>query len=134
VASTGIALQHKLAHAAGGTLNLPQAETHAILLPHAIAYNGAAMEEETLGQLAEALSPGTKGTALERVVDGLNGLVRDLGIPRGLKELGMREEDVERGAGGAVEKPYCNPRTVEKEKVREIFRRAWVGEEARVGL
>src|SRR5882724_13063577 len=40
--SVGMALHHKLCHTLGGTWNLPHAETHTIVLPHAIAYNEAA--------------------------------------------------------------------------------------------
>ncbi|MEM1302142.1 MAG: maleylacetate reductase, partial [Pseudomonadota bacterium] len=35
----GMALHHKLCHTLGGALNLPHADTHAIILPHATAYN-----------------------------------------------------------------------------------------------
>src|SRR3546814_5212672 len=39
LASTSMGLHHKLCHTLGGALNLPHAETHTIVLPHAIAYN-----------------------------------------------------------------------------------------------
>jgi len=48
-----------------------------------------------------------------------------------LKELGMKEEDVDKGTEIAVSNPYWNPRPVEKETIRELIRRAWAGEEAR---
>jgi maleylacetate reductase len=35
----GMALHHKLCHTLGGSFDLPHAETHAVVLPHAIAYN-----------------------------------------------------------------------------------------------
>lgn len=124
--SVGMALHHKLCHALGGTLDLPHAETHTIVLPHALAYNAPALPAETLRRLAEAL-PGSDGDP----VRGLNVLLGKLGVKRALRELGMREQDVDRVADVAVEKPYWNPRPVEKEGVREIIRRAWAGEEAR---
>ncbi|MDR6858916.1 alcohol dehydrogenase class IV [Variovorax guangxiensis] len=37
--SVSMALHHKLCHTLGGSFNLPHAETHAIVLPHALAYN-----------------------------------------------------------------------------------------------
>jgi maleylacetate reductase len=39
----GMALHHKLCHTLGGSFDLPHAETHAIILPHAIAYNQLAV-------------------------------------------------------------------------------------------
>jgi len=40
--AVGMALHHKLCHVLGGTWNLPHAETHTVILPHAMAYNYAA--------------------------------------------------------------------------------------------
>ncbi|HVC10230.1 MAG TPA: maleylacetate reductase, partial [Burkholderiales bacterium] len=37
--SAGMALHHKLCHVLGGSFNLPHAETHSIVLPHAARYN-----------------------------------------------------------------------------------------------
>ena len=34
-----MALHHKLCHVLGGSFNLPHAETHSIVLPHAMRYN-----------------------------------------------------------------------------------------------
>ena len=38
----GMALHHKLCHVLGGSFGLPHAETHAVILPHAAAYNAEA--------------------------------------------------------------------------------------------
>ncbi|KAL1643096.1 hypothetical protein SLS58_005065 [Diplodia intermedia] len=125
--SVAMALHHKLCHALGGTLDLPHAATHTVVLPHALAYNASALPPETLSRLADAL-PGSEGDP----VRGLNVLLGRLpGVKRSLSELGMKEEDVDRVADVAVEKPYWNPRPVERDGVREIIRRAWAGEEAR---
>jgi hypothetical protein len=43
--AVGMALHHKLCHTLGGTFNLPHAETHTIVLPHALAYNAPAAPE-----------------------------------------------------------------------------------------
>ena len=51
--NTGIALHHKLCHTLGGTWNLPHAETHSIILPHAVRYNRDA-EPEALARSARA--------------------------------------------------------------------------------
>jgi alcohol dehydrogenase class IV len=123
-----MALHHKLCHTLGGSFNLPHAETHTIVLPHALAYNAPAIPEVML-KLAEVL-PESEGDA----VKGLNVLLGKLGVKRGLKEFGMKEEDVEKAAEIAVSNPCWNPREVESEKIREVIRRAWAGEEARADL
>lgn len=130
VASTGIALHHKLAHAVGGTLNLPHAETHAIILPHSLAYNIVAMPGDMMDRLGESFRQGVEGTA-EGVVRGLNQLIHQLELPSGLQALGMKEADIDRVTDVALDTPYWNPRRVGRTVIREIIRRAWAGEEAR---
>ena len=52
--SVGMALHHKLCHTLGGSFNLPHAETHAVVLPHAAAYNLHAANE-AMRRVARAL-------------------------------------------------------------------------------
>ncbi|KAK5163128.1 uncharacterized protein LTR77_010912 [Saxophila tyrrhenica] len=126
--AVGMSLHHKLCHTLGGSFNLPHAETHTIVLPHAIAYNAPNIPE-TMRKLAEVL-PESDGDAIK----GLNVLLTKLKVKRGLKEFGMKEEDVDKAAEIAVSNPYWNPRDIEKEPLRETIRRCWAGEEARADL
>jgi alcohol dehydrogenase class IV len=126
--SVGMSLHHKLCHTLGGSFGLPHAETHTIVLPHAIAYNAPKIPE-TMRKLAEVL-PGSEGDAIK----GLNVLLTKLKVKRGLKEFGMKEDDVDRAVEIAVGNPYWNPREIEKEPLRETIRRCWAGEEARADL
>ena len=52
-----MALHHKLCHVLGGSFNLPHAETHSIVLPHAMRYNydGA---REAMARVERALGGG----------------------------------------------------------------------------
>ncbi|OCK77471.1 putative maleylacetate reductase [Lepidopterella palustris CBS 459.81] len=126
--SVGMALHHKLCHTLGGSFNLPHADTHTIVLPHAIAYNAPAIPD-VMKKLSEVL-PESDGNAIK----GLNVLLEKLGAKRGLREFGMKEEDVDKAAEIALSNPYWNPRPVEKGPIREVIRRAWAGEEARADL
>lgn len=99
-----MSLHHKLCHVLGGSFNLPHAETHTIVLPHALAYNAAAMPD-AMARLASVL-PGSDGNATK----GLNVLSEKLKMERGLKGFGMREEDVERAAEIAVQNLDANAR------------------------
>lgn len=107
---------------------MPHAETHTIILPHALAYNAPAIPQ-VMKQLAEVL-PGSEGDAIK----GLNILLTKLGVKRGLKDFGFKEEDIDKAADIAVGNPYWNPRDIEKAPIRELIRRAWAGEEARADL
>ncbi|KAF3933052.1 hypothetical protein ABW20_dc0107301 [Dactylellina cionopaga] len=127
--TVGMALHHKLCHTLGGSFNLPHAETHTIVLPHALAYNSTAIPSDMLAKLADAL-PESDGDP----VNGLNILLNKLGVKRALKDYGMKEEDVEKAAEIATSNPYYNPREIKKAEIQELIRRAVVGEEARADI
>lgn len=120
-----MALHHKLCHTLGGSFNLPHAETHTIVLPHALAYNASSIPG-VMAKLAEAF-PDSHGDAIR----GLNVLLEKLQVKRALKDLGMWEEDVDKATEIATSRPYPNPREVRYDELRECIRRAWAGEPAR---
>ncbi|KAH8176136.1 iron-containing alcohol dehydrogenase domain-containing protein [Sarocladium implicatum] len=126
--SVGMSLHHKLCHTLGGSFNLPHAETHTIVLPHALAYN-APKVPEAMAALAAAL-PDSDGDAIK----GLNTLLQKLGVKRDLAAFGMKEENVAQAADIAVSNPYWNPREIEKASIQELIRRAWAGEDAKADL
>lgn len=133
VASTGVALQHKLAHTVAGSCNLPHAETHAILLPHTIAYNLPSLPSAVVESLGVGLV-GRQGVSADEIAAALSNLLRSLEIPSALKDIGMRESDILRSRDMAMENQYWNPRPLEKEKIGVLIQRAWAGEWARADL
>lgn len=126
--SVGMALHHKLCHTLGGSFNLPHAETHTVVLPHAIAYNAPKIPD-VLDKLAGVLS-GSEGDAIR----GINLLLEKLNVERGLRRFGMKEDDVDKAADIAVSNPYWNPRSIERDALRETIRRCWAGEPARADI
>jgi maleylacetate reductase len=120
LAATTMSLHHKLCHALGGTLDLPHAQTHTVVLPHALAYNQAAAPV-AVAALSRALG-GVPDPARE-----LWELAGRLGAPRSLRELGMAEADVPRIAEQAVADPYANPRPVTVDGVTALLEDAWAG-------
>jgi maleylacetate reductase len=121
--SVGMALHHKLCHVLGGSFELPHAETHTVILPHAFAYNAAAAHDAD-ARIARAL--GGKNAALD-----LFELSGKLGAPRSLKSLGMPEDGIEKAADIAVKNPYWNPRPIERNAIRDLIARAWAGDPPR---
>ncbi|MDH4322529.1 MAG: maleylacetate reductase [Betaproteobacteria bacterium] len=117
--NTGIALHHKLCHTLGGTWNLPHAETHSIILPHAVRYNRDAAPE-AMARIARALG-------VEDAAGGLYDLEVRLGLPMKLADLGVPEADLERAARIAMEAPYPNPAPVIYEGVLALLRNAHAG-------
>lgn len=118
--SVGMALHHKLCHTLGGSFNLPHAETHSIVLPHAMAYNAnaAPAAERAVAEALGAVS----------AADGLFDLVQSIGLPTALRDLGMKEEDIGRAVEIALSKPYWNPRPIEAEPITALITKAWRGD------
>jgi alcohol dehydrogenase class IV len=118
--SAGMALHHKLCHTLGGAFDLPHAETHAVILPYATAYNAAAVPD-AMSRLNRAL--GVSGNAAGALFD----LARRLHAPVSLQALGLPENALARAADLAVESMYWNPRPVERDAAFELLTQAWRG-------
>jgi maleylacetate reductase len=118
--AVGMALHHKLCHTLGGSFNLPHAETHTVILPHALAYNAPAAPD-AMTRIATAL--GVPDAAL-----GLHDLARKLAAPASLREIGMPESGIDQAADLALKNPYWNPRPIERDAIRELIARAWRGD------
>ncbi|MGF6976553.1 alcohol dehydrogenase class IV [Paraburkholderia sp. JPY465] len=117
--NVGMALHHKLCHTLGGTFNLPHAATHAIVLPLALAYNST-VADDAMERIARALN-------VKSAPDGLFELNGELGVPRGLREIGMSESDLDYACEVALSNPYWNPRPIEEKPLRALLQRAWEG-------
>ena len=118
--ATTMSLHHKICHGLGGTLDLPHAPTHTVVLPHVLAYN----QDHAPGArdaLSRALS--TPGDPATRLWD----LLGEWGAPTSLRELGMRREDIARIVSLTLANPYANPRPVSAEALTGLLTRAWSG-------
>ncbi|MDR3395257.1 MAG: maleylacetate reductase [Parasulfuritortus sp.] len=115
----GMALHHKLCHTLGGSFNLPHAETHAIVLPHALAYNAKAAPL-AMQRIARALQA---DSAPQAVFD----LARDNGAPGALKDIGMKAADLDKACDLALQNQYPNPRPLERAAIRQLLQDAFDG-------
>lgn len=119
LANGGMALHHKLCHTVGGSFNLPHAQTHTVILPHALAYNADAAPE-ALARMARAI-----GT--ENVPQAIYELARQHGLPTSLQALGMQESELDRAADIASANPYWNPREITRCGLRILLQDAFEG-------
>jgi len=117
--SVGMALHHKLCHTLGGTFDLPHAQTHTAVLPHAVAYNAPAAPA-AMQRVARALGVADAAT-------GLYDLAAGLGARMALRDLGMPEAGIDQATDFALQNQYFNPRPLEKEALRALVRDAWAG-------
>ena len=119
LASVDMALHHKLCHTLGGSFNLPHAETHTIVLPHALAYNAPAAPE-AVARVGRALG---SASGPQAVYD----LARDNGAPVALRDIGMKEADLDRACDIAMRNQYPNPRPLERSALRQLLQDAFEG-------
>ncbi len=117
--SVSMALHHKLCHVLGGTFNLPHAETHAVILPHATAFN-APSAPLAMAHIQLALNTNS-------APQGLFELARGLGAPTSLQSLGMLETDLDNAADIASSNPYPNPQPLTRKGIRDLLDDAFHG-------
>ena len=129
--NAGLGLVHAMSHPLGGHCNLPHGLCNALLLPVVCRFNTTL---ETLGRfsdIAVALGVGRSWRAerdnAEAGLRALFGLNRSLGLPKGLRELGVRKEDfpllAERTMEEAIGRP--NPRKYDKRDVLRLYEEAY---------
>jgi maleylacetate reductase len=117
--TAGIALHHKICHTLGGSFDLPHGQTHTVILPHSTGYN-AVVAPETSARIARALGA-------EDGPGGLFDLAGRIGAVRALRDLGLKEADLDRAADLVVAAPYPNPRPVTRAGVRALLDDAFHG-------
>lgn len=105
----------------GGTFGMPHSETHAVVLPHVVAFNAPAAPRAE-ERIAAAL--GTRSA-----VDGLLALRDRLGAPTSLSPFGFREADIPRAVELILPAvPASNPRAVTREALAALLHAAWAGD------
>ncbi|WP_147692755.1 L-threonine dehydrogenase [Vogesella mureinivorans] len=113
---------HAMAHQLGGFYDLPHGVCNAVLLPHVQAFN-ARVASARLADVAVAL--GVEASA-EAALAAIRQLAADVGIPAGLTQLGVKDEDIATLAANAL-KDACgltNPIQPTQAEVEAIYRAA----------
>jgi alcohol dehydrogenase len=120
---------HAMAHQLGGFYDLPHGVCNAILLPAVEKFNMIAKMDRFV-DIAKAMGEKVEGmstrAAAEKALEAIRTLSSDVGIPSGLKELGVKEEDLKIMAENA-QKDACgltNPRCPTLDNVIDIYKSA----------
>ena len=127
--NAGLGFVHSLAHQLGGMYDLPHGVANAILLPHVERFNIPACTHK-LKKVARAMgvevSDKTDLEGANAAIKAIEKLSKAVGIPAGLKELGVKEEDFKLMGQHALE-DVCtggNPRAVTLEDAIAIYKAA----------
>jgi alcohol dehydrogenase len=120
---------HAMAHQLGGFYDLPHGVCNAILLPHVERFNSMACLDRfediaiAMGENVEGLS---SVEAADVALSAIQKLSADVGIPAGLKELGVKEKDFSVLADNALQDAcgLTNPRKATKEDIIQIYSNA----------
>ncbi len=119
LATSGMALHHKLCHVLGGSWNLPHADTHTVILPHVVAYNYAAAPG-AMKRIERAMGSSNAAT-------GIFDLMMHLNAPLSLRQIGMSHDDLDRAASLVMAQACYNPRPVTHEGVLRLLDDAFLG-------
>ncbi|WP_182357684.1 maleylacetate reductase [Tomitella gaofuii] len=126
-ASAGSGLHHKICHVLGGAYDLPHAETHAVVLPHVLAFNGPAAPAAQR-RLAEAFGS-------DSAMSGLAALYDAVDAPSALADHGMAAADIPAAARlVAAVVPDSNPRPAAERQLVGLLTAAQNGDRAAWGL
>jgi maleylacetate reductase len=106
-------IHHKICHVLGGAYNLSHGDTHAAVLPYAVAFNRDAAPQ-AMAQIASAL--GTTDAAV-----GLWQLGVRIGAPASLLDVGFDPADIDEVAHIVAGAQFANPRPVTESGVRDLL-------------
>ncbi|MCD6525408.1 MAG: iron-containing alcohol dehydrogenase [Desulfuromonas sp.] len=127
--NAGLGYVHAMAHQLGGFYNLPHGVCNAVLLPVVCEFNAIA-NVKRFADIAVAMGEKVDGLsdveAAEIAIASIRRLSADVGIPAGLTDLGVKEEDLKIMAQNA-QTDACmltNPRKAKLDQVVDIYKAA----------
>ena len=114
-----VGLEHAIAQRVRQWFNLEHAQCHAIATPYAIGFNAAAAPE-AMARIKRALGVGDAAR-------GLYDLNVRLGLPTGLKDIGMRETDIGKAVEVLSVVKITHPKPVTKADFVNVITQAYTG-------
>jgi 1,3-propanediol dehydrogenase len=119
---------HAMSHQVGGLLDLPHGVVNGVLLPHVIRFNASAVGDRFV-PLARAAGlpgdlPGPEAGLL--LAERVQAMAAELGVPRGLAQLGVRDTDIPALARSAMNDACLatNPRAATEADLAALLRAA----------
>jgi alcohol dehydrogenase class IV len=126
--SGALGVAHSLSHPCGACFDVPHGIANAINLPASIEYNAAGGEDiaARYRDIGELLGVETAGEIGHTLAEHIRELVRSLGLPTRLSQVGVSESAIPMLVAGAMGDActLVNPRAPSAEELAECYRRA----------
>ena len=108
VTGTRMGASHAIGHVLGGSAGVPHGYTSCVMLPAVLAFN-AAVNADRQAEISAAL-----GAAGQPATDVLDRFITGLGLPRRLRDVGVKREDLQRIATNCMldDWTFSNPRPI----------------------
>lgn len=131
--NVGLGVVHGMAHPLSAFYDTPHGVANAVLLPYVMAFN-APYTGEKFREIARAMGirnvdAMSQEEYRQAAIDAVRQLSKDVDIPQTLREIGVKEEDLEALSEAAMA-DVCtggNPRPCSKELVWKVYKTAFNG-------
>lgn len=129
--NVGLGVVHGMAHPLSAFYDTPHGVANAVLLPYVMEFNapytGSKFREIARVMGVKGVDEMSEEQYRKAAIDAVKSLKKDVGIPETLKEIGVKEEDLDALADAAMA-DVCtggNPRPCTKELVLEVYKTAF---------
>ncbi len=129
--NVGLGIVHSMAHPLGAFYDTPHGIANAVLLPYVMEYNAEATEEK-YRDIAKAMGVKEVDSMSQEeyrkaAIDAVKKLSEDVGIPKVLSEIGVKEEDLQALSESAFVDACTpgNPRDTNVSEILEIYKIAY---------
>ncbi len=131
--NVGLGVVHGMAHPLSAFYDTPHGVANAVLLPYVMEFNapntGKKFKEIAKAMGVKNVDDMKQAEYREAAIKAVKKLSKDVGIPKTLKEIGVKKEDLEALAEAAMA-DVCtggNPRPCTKELVLKVYEKAYNG-------
>jgi len=129
-----VGVAHSMGHAFGAVFKLPHGLATGVFLPYSIEF-GAKEAGERYAEIAKAIGIEAESVeeAVKKLVAAIRYLMKIIGIPASIKEMGISREDYQKKLEELVKKAemstcnFVNPRVPSSEELRKLFTYAFDG-------
>ncbi|EHI99220.1 lactaldehyde reductase [Clostridium sp. DL-VIII] len=129
--NVGLGIVHSMAHPLGAFYDTPHGIANAVILPYVMEYNADATDEK-YREIARAMGTQDVDNMSQEeyrkaATDAVKKLSEDVGIPKVLSEIGVKEEDLQVLAESAMADACTpgNPKDTSIEEILAIYKKAF---------